>query len=105
MRSHAWPLAPLRILLLRALVGYPLLRALLVVVALIVGSVGGRGAADGLESPVGVVVLAMVLGAVDIRRRGESILWANLGHSPLIAPCLFGAVALLGELSLAWLLP
>lgn len=95
--------APLRILVLRALVGYPLLRALLVVVAGILEVFAGRGAAAGLESPAGIVLLAIVLGAVDIRRRGESIFWANLGYSPVITPCLFGMVALMGELILAWI--
>jgi hypothetical protein len=105
MRSFARDLAPLRILILRALVLYPLVRGLLVVVAALLDAFAGRGAATGLESPAGVVVIAMVLGGIDIRRRGESIFWANLGYSPVVAPCLFGVVALAGELVIAWILP
>jgi hypothetical protein len=103
MPSYSRELAPLRILVLRALVGYALLRALLVVVAAILDAFAGRGAGAGLESPVGVVLLAMLLGAADIRRRGESLFWANLGYPPVIAPCLIGGVALSGELILAWI--
>jgi hypothetical protein len=29
--------------------------------------------------------------------------WANLGYSPLVAPSIFGFVALLGELVIAWI--
>jgi hypothetical protein len=89
--------------MLRALVGYPLLRALLVVVAAILEVFAGRGATAGIESPLGVVLLAMALGAADIRRRGESVFWANLGYSSVTTPCLCGMVALLGELTLAWI--
>jgi hypothetical protein len=101
MHSHARALAPLRILLLRALVAYPLLRLLLFVVTAIVADIAGGSVADGLESPLGVVLLAMALGAVDIRRRGETILWADLGYSPIVAPSLFALTAMLGELLLA----
>jgi hypothetical protein len=103
MHSFSRDLAPLRILALRALVFYPLLRALLFVIAAIVAEFAGRAAADGLESPIGAVLLATALGAVDIRRRGESMFWANLGYSPLVAPSIFGFVALLGELVIAWI--
>lgn len=96
-------MAPLRILVLRALVGYPLVRMMLLVIVALVREGAGRGVADGLESPVGVVLLAMVLGAVDVRRRGESILWANLGYSPIVAPALFGMTAFVGESILAWM--
>jgi hypothetical protein len=101
----AWApgIAPLRILVVRALVCYPLLRALLVVIAAMVEMFAGSGAGATLDSPLGVVVLAAALGAADIRRRGESVFWANLAYPWFTAPSLFGAVALLGELTLAWI--
>jgi hypothetical protein len=105
MRASQRTLAPLRVLVLRALLSYPLLRALLVVVAAILEAFAGRGAGAGLESPVGIVLLATALGAVDIRRRGESLFWANLGYAPAIPPILFGAAALVGDLILAWIHP
>lgn len=102
MRAYSRAIAPLRILVLRALVVYPLTRALLLVIAALVDVFAGRGATAGIESPVGVVLLTTALGQADIRRRRESVLWANLGYSPVDAPGLFGAVALLGELILIW---
>jgi len=41
-------------------------------------------------SPFGVVLLAGVLGLLDVRRRGERILWANLG---ITQPALFASYA------------
>lgn len=97
-------LAPLRVLLPRACVVYAALRGLLLALAGILAAVAGRGAADGLDSPAGIVALATVLGAIDIRRRGETLLWANLGYPPVLAPGCFGAVALVAELLAAWAL-
>jgi hypothetical protein len=93
--------APVRVLGIRAVVGYPLLRALIFVTAALVGTLAGPEIASGLESPIGVVALAGVLGLVDVRRRGETIFWANLGYSPAVAPSVFGLVAVVGELLLA----
>jgi hypothetical protein len=105
MHSYSRELVPLRPLVLRALLGYPMLRALLFVIAALIDAIAGAGAGSGLESPVGVVLLAAVLGAVDIRRRGEAMLWANLGYSPFVVPGLFGAAAVVGEMLLAWIRP
>jgi hypothetical protein len=105
MHSVARGLAPLRILLRRALVAYPLLRALLAVVGALLDSVAGGGASQQLESPLGVVLIAAAVGLADTRRRGERFLWANLGYSPTVAPAVFALVALVGELLLAWIGP
>ncbi len=105
MHSFSRDLAPLRLLALRALVGYPLLRALVLVIAALLVTFAGEGAGDGLESPIGVVILATAVGAADIRRRGESMLWANLGYPRVVTVGIFGVVALLGEILLAWVLP
>lgn len=103
MRTRSRAIAPLRILLLRALITYPMLRALLFVLAALVNAFAGHEASSGLDSPLGVVLLAMLIAAIDIRRRGEALLWANLGYPRATAPGVFGAVALAGELLIAWL--
>lgn len=103
MRSHLRELIPLRILLVRALVAYPLLRALVAVMGAILDSLAGGGAAERLESPLGMVLLCAVVGALDTRRRGERFLWANLGYPSSVAPGLFALAAIVGELLLAWL--
>ena len=69
---------------------------------LIVAFAGG-GDVTQLGSPVGIVLVATAVGDVDIRRRGETILWANLGYSPLVTRGIFGAAAILGEVTLAWI--
>jgi len=89
------------VLLLRALVGYPMLRATAFVVAALVATMGGNVSAAELDSPPAIVVLAVALAFVDIHRRGERVLWANLGYSPVVTCGLFGAVALVGESILA----
>jgi hypothetical protein len=93
---------PLRVLVLRAAVGYLMLRALLLVIALLLIAFGGGGDITQLGSPVGVVLVATAVGAVDFRRRGESLFWANLGYSPLVTRGLFGLIAVIGEVTLAW---
>lgn len=93
-------LIPLRLLAVRALWTYPALRALIAVVAAFTVTATGREEA-AFESPVGVVIIAMLVGAIDVRRRGESLLWGNLGYSAFVPPAVFGLVAVLGELLLA----
>jgi hypothetical protein len=95
--------APLRVLAVRAAVGYLMLRALLLVIAALLVAFAGGGDVTQLGSPVGIVLVATAVGEVDIRRRGESIFWANLGYSPLATRGLFGAAAILGEVALAWI--
>ena len=96
MHSAVQRFEPLKPLATRAFILYVLLRLLL-------GGIGAAGARLGAaspDSPAGIVLLVAVLGAIDIRRRGESLLWANLGYSTRVTWGLFGAVALSGELFL-----
>lgn len=95
-------LAILRILVPRALVTYAALRALLVVVALLLAAVAGTDAANGLVNPLGVVLLAAIVGVADTRRRGERFLWANLGLHGSTIPAIHGLTALVGEAALLW---
>ncbi|MCE9601620.1 MAG: hypothetical protein K8S21_05310 [Gemmatimonadetes bacterium] len=82
--------------MIRAFVLYALLRLLL-------GGISAAGTRLGVaspDSPVGIVLLVTVLGAIDLRRRGESMLWANLGFPLMAIWGVFGAVAISGELLL-----
>ena len=88
--------APLRPLALRAAILYVLLRLLLAAVS----AIGAGSDAPSFDSPFGIVLLVTALGAIDIRRRGESMLWANLGYPTFVLWGIFGAVALVGELLL-----
>lgn len=91
-------LVPLRPLLWRAILLYVGLRLVLVVLGAFVAMLGG----DPLGNPLGVVLIAAALGAADLRRRRETLLWANLGCPPIALPLLVAAVAAVGEL--AWAL-
>lgn len=89
---------PLCALLWRAALLYVPLRLLASGLATWVEALGGTQAA---LSPVAVVAITTALGAIDLRRRGESLLWANLGYS-LPATCApFAAIATAGEVLLA----
>lgn len=90
-------LFPLRTLLLRALVIHAGLRLLVAGI----GAAAERSGGSSPDSPFGLVVLVTVLGAIDLRRRGEAMLWANLGYSPVVTAGVYGAVAFSGELLLA----
>jgi hypothetical protein len=96
-------LLPVRALVHRALVVYALLRMSLALFAVLLSVSGGRSAEPGVFTAIGMIALAMTLGAIDIRRRRESVLWANLGYPPIVAPLIYGAVALSGEVIIAWL--
>jgi hypothetical protein len=89
------PLAPL---LTRAAVLYLILKVALTVVGLLAGAAG----AARPDTPFGLVVLTGVLGTVDIARRGERMLWANLGYAPAVTAMVFVLLALAGEV--AWAL-
>ncbi len=92
------PFAPLHLLVLRAALLYPPLRLLFAGVSMWVELAGG----DPFEvRPVAAVVLTTLLGAIDLRRRGEALLWANLGYPMLLTLAPFAAIATLGELVLA----
>ena len=92
------PLEPLRHLLLRAAVLFALLRALL----LVVGALSARAGAPSADSPLGIVLLTMILGYIDLRRRGEVTLWSNLGFSPVAISGIFASVAAIGEVVVYW---
>lgn len=79
-------------LLVRAGVLYVLLRALLAGVSLVAtGETGGSP-----DSPLGTVI-ATIVGLVDIRRRGEFVLWYNLGVGRWQIAMLYMSIAALGE--------
>ena len=61
------------------------------------------GAAFGSAppSPIGVVLLAGLLGLIDIHVRKERMLWANLGVSLGALFALYAAAAIPGELLVA----
>ena len=92
------PLEPLRQLLLRAAVLYGLLRALLQVSGVLSERVGAPSA----DSPTGIVILTMILGYIDLRRRREVTLWSNLGFSPVTITGIFASVAAIGEVLVHW---
>lgn len=99
MRPAMQRFEPLKPLVVRAFILYALLRLLL-------GGISAAGTRLGVaspDSPVGIVLLVAVLGAIDLRRRGESMLWANLGYPLMATWGVFGAVALSGELLLSML--
>jgi hypothetical protein len=52
-------------------------------------------------NPLGTVLACQSLGVVDIRRRGERALWANLGYPSVIVIGMYGLAALAGELTIA----
>lgn len=52
-------------------------------------------------SPIGVVLLSGVVGLIDVRVRGERILWANLGVTPIGLYAVYAAAAIPAECLLA----
>lgn len=96
--SPLTPYAPLRVLGLRAALLYPPLRVLTAGLSAWVEAAGGDPFA---VSPLAAVVLTTALGAIDLRRRGEVLLWANLGYAKSLTLAPFAVVATIGELFLA----
>jgi hypothetical protein len=96
MRPALQRFEPLKPLVIRAAILYALLRVLLGAIS----AAGTRLNLASLDSPVGIVLLVAVLGAIDVRRRGEAMLWANLGYPLMAIRGVFAAVALSGELLL-----
>jgi len=76
------------------------------------GSLGGRGGLL-LGDPLGILpanppafaILLAIVGAVDIKRRHETMLWANLGFSAGTTAGIFAATAAVGEILLSLVLP
>ena len=91
-------LIPLMPLLTRAAVLWLILKVAL----LAIGAAAEAMGAPSPESPFGIVVLTGVLGTVDIARRGERMLWANLGYAPAVTAAVFVLLATVGEV--AWAL-
>ena len=73
----------LRILIVRALVLFVLIRVLVSPLR--------------IDTPIGVVLLVAALGWIDLRRRHESLFWANLGYSTWQTTGVFAGVALVSE--------
>ena len=103
MTTLAISRSALRAILVRALFLWGLLRALVTLVYSLMPSY----ASDGMPlppprpSPIAVVVLCTLLGIIDLRRRKEALLWANLGLSTTQLALLFAAAAVTGELMIA----
>ena len=52
--------------------------------------------------PVAVILLTCVVGLIDVRVRGERVLWANLAVTPLAICAVYAAAAIPCELILAF---
>lgn len=87
-------LLPLGPLVVRAFLLYVGLKLVLIVVGLIVGGSGG----EGFDNPVGIIIFGATLGTVDLHRRHETTLWANLGYPPTVMAALVGLMAVAGEI-------
>jgi hypothetical protein len=81
----------------RAVVVWALTRLLLAALPLSVGEPFGSIP----PFPVAVVLLAGVVGLIDVHVRGERILWANLGVTPTILYAIYAAAAIPGEILVA----
>lgn len=81
----------------RAVALYLVLRAAVTLIALLAGALGF----DRPDSPLGIVLLSAVMVVVDVTRRREQALWANLGVARWTLAALGGAVALAGEIASA----
>lgn len=55
----------------------------------------------GFGSSLGGVLLTWALGTIDIARRGETVLWANLGFSRIVTSLLFALTAIVAEITFA----
>lgn len=82
----------------RAVVVWGMSRLLLAAMPLAAGAPFGSMS----PPPLAVVLLTGLLGLVDVRMRGERILWANLGVTPAVLFALYAAPAVPAELLLAF---
>ena len=64
----------------------------------------GGGAIEPNAPPAGVVVLIGIVGLVDVRVRGERLLWANLGVTVAGLWAMYAVAAIPAELLLALVL-
>ena len=85
-------------LLARALVLWALVRTLVTLVYLLMPSYANEGSSvPPRPSPIAVVILCTLIGIIDLRRRREVSLWANLGLSTAQLALLFAVAATIGE--------
>ena len=89
-------MAPLRHLLVRALALYAIVCAALFVIRKVAFTSEGDFGAS-----LGAVLLTCVLGTIDVARRGETLLWANLGFARIVTSMLFLLTAICAEIVLA----
>jgi hypothetical protein len=85
------------VILPRAAVLWALVRLIVAVAPLAAGGAFGSVPA----SPIGVVVLCGFVGLIDVHRRGERVLWANLGVPRRALYVMFAASAIPAECLLA----
>lgn len=64
----------------------------------------GQGFGSIPTSPIGVILLSGIVGSIDVRVRGERILWANLGMTPEGLYAVYAMAAIPAECVLALLL-
>lgn len=81
----------------RALVVWGLSRVIFAAVQM----AAGTSPAVSQPQPYAVVLVASLLGLLDVRVRGEGVLWANLGVGSVLLFLLYAAAALAGEVVLA----
>lgn len=95
-----------RALATRAVIVWAMVRLLVsAVFALVPPEITASGATiRATPSHAVIIALAVIVGMVDLRRRGEWMLWANLGISVMQLALLFAGTALAGELLLSLLL-
>jgi hypothetical protein len=86
-----------RVIVPRALVVWGLSRLIFAAVQLS----AGMSPAAYPPPPVAVALVAGLLGLLDVRVRGESVLWANLGVGSGLLFLLYVATAIPGEVLLA----
>lgn len=84
----------------RALALWALSRLLFATLPLAVGLPFGAVS----PSPIAVVLFAGVVGLVDVRVRGERILWANLGVTSAVLAALYAMAAIPAEWALEFAL-
>lgn len=81
----------------RAVVLWGLIRLIFAALPLAIGLAFGSLS----PHPIGIVFLSGIVGLIDVSRRGERILWANLGMPPKGLYALYAAAAIPAECLLA----
>lgn len=98
MRPAAQLVIP--VILPRAVVLWGLIRLAFAVLPL----AGGQPFGSIAPPPIGMVLLSGVVGLIDVRVRGERVLWANLGVTSIGLWAVYAAAAVPAELLLALVL-